>query len=184
MPDSPFLYSLDNKRYHTLNYYLKNKYGKRVMRASLDAGFSCPNIDGKCAVGGCTYCISGASEFTEKGSISAQLKKEEERIFKKYGKTPLIAYFQSHSNTYAPLEILKEKYKEALSFPSVIGLSVATRPDCLEKEKIDYLKELSKRTNLSVELGLQTISDETAKKCNRGHNFNTFLKAFSQLKEA
>ena len=107
MPDSPFLYSLDNKRYHTLNYYLKNKYGKRVMRASLDAGFSCPNIDGKCAVGGCTYCISGASEFTEKGSISAQLKKEEERIFKKYGKTPLIAYFQSHSNTYAPLEILK-----------------------------------------------------------------------------
>ncbi len=154
------------------------------MRASLDAGFSCPNIDGKCAVGGCTYCTSGASEFTEKGSITAQMKMEEERIFKKFGNTPLIAYFQAHSNTYAPLEILKEKYEEALAFPSVVGISIATRSDCLEKEKIDYLKELSEKTFLSVELGLQTVSDKTAEKCNRGHNFDTFLDAFARLKEA
>ena len=184
MPESPFLYSSDNKRYHTLNYYLQNKFGKRVMRASLDAGFSCPNIDGKCSVGGCTYCTSGASEFTEKGSITAQMKTEEERIFKKYGETPLIAYFQAHSNTYAPLEILKEKYEEALAFPSVVGISIATRSDCLENEKIDYLKELSEKTFLSVELGLQTVLDKTAEKCNRGHNFDAFLDAFTRLKEA
>ncbi len=154
------------------------------MRASLDGGFSCPNIDGKCGFGGCTYCTSGASEFTEKGSITAQLEKEKERIFKKYGEVPLIAYFQAHSNTYAPLEIIKERYEEALSFPDVLGLSIATRCDCLEDEKIAYLKELSKRTDLSIELGLQTVSDKTAKKCNRGHTFDAFLESFTRLKEA
>lgn len=184
MYNNPFPYSLDNKRYHTLNYHLKTKYGKRVMRASLDAGFTCPNIDGRCGKGGCTYCISGASEFTEKGSITYQLQKERERIFKKFGKVPLIAYFQAHSNTYAPICVLEEKYEEALSFPDVAGISIATRGDCLEGEIVEYLKELSKRTDLSVELGLQTIRDDVAEKCNRGHSYDEFKEGYFRLKNA
>ena len=148
------------------------------MRASLDAGFTCPNIDGKCGKGGCTYCISGASEFTEKGSITYQLEMERDRIFKKFGKVPLIAYFQAHSNTYAPLNVLKEKYEEALAFPDVMGISIATRGDCLESETVEYLKELSNRTNLSVELGLQTVRDDIAEKCNRGHSFEKFKEGY------
>ena len=160
---NPFPYSSDNKRYHTLNYYLKNKYGGRVAKASLDAGFSCPNIDGTCGTGGCTYCTSGASEFTSPGGITAQLTLERERIFKKYGEVPLIAYFQAHTNTYAPLDVLKEKYEEALNFPGVCAVSIATRADCLEEDKLRYLGELSRRTDLTVELGLQTVSDRLQK---------------------
>ncbi len=184
MFNNPFPYSSDNKRYHSLNYYLTQKYGKRVMKASLDGGFTCPNIDGSKGIGGCTYCTSGASEFTLFGSITAQLEAERARISKKYGDVPLIAYFQSHTSTYAPLEILKAKFKEALSFPSVCALSISTRADCLEKEKIEYLKELSQGTDLTVELGLQTINDAVARKCNRQHSYAEFLKAFTCLKEA
>lgn len=184
MYNNPFPYATDNKRYHTLNYYLKNKYGKRVMRASLDAGFTCPNIDGKCGVDGCTYCISGASEFTGKGSITNQLEKERERIYKKFGPVPLIAYFQAHSNTYAPLHILKERFDEALKFPDVLGISIATRGDCLGEDVVEYLKELSEKTDLSVELGLQTVRDDIAEKCNRGHSFSEFEQGFLRLKQA
>lgn len=184
MYNNPFPYAYDNKRYHTLNYYLKSKYGCRVIRASLDAGFTCPNIDGKCGKGGCTYCISGASEFTQKGSIKSQLEKEKARIFKKFGNVPVIAYFQAHSNTYAPVEILREKFNEALSEEGVVGISVATRADCLEEEKLDYLKELSDKTNLTVELGLQTVRDDIARKCNRCHSMEGFKEAFLRLKKA
>jgi len=184
MYNNPFPYSIDNKRYHTLNYHLKTVYGERVMRASLDAGFTCPNIDGKCGSGGCTYCISGASEFTEKGSITHQLEKERERIFKKFGKVPLIAYFQAHTNTYAPVEVLKAKYEEALNFPDVVGISIATRGDCLGEEVVALLCEISEKTNLSVELGLQTIRDDIAKKCNRGHSYKEFEEGYFRLKNA
>ena len=181
---NPFPYSSDNKRYHTLNYYLKNKYGGRVAKASLDAGFSCPNIDGTCGTGGCTYCTSGASEFTSPGGITAQLTLERERIFKKYGEVPLIAYFQAHTNTYAPLDVLKEKYEEALNFPGVCAVSIATRADCLEEDKLRYLGELSRRTDLTVELGLQTVSDRVAKRFNRGYNFDVFKTSYERLKAA
>lgn len=185
MSENPFPFSLDNKRYHTLNYYLKSKYGTRVMKASLDGGFSCPNLDGSLLRGGCTYCTSGASEFTQKGSITAQLEREQERITKKFGiALPLIAYFQAHTSTYAPLCVLKEKFEEALAFPSVVALSIATRADCLESEKIKYLKELSEKTDLTVELGLQTANDTVAQKCNRGHGYAEFEDAFCRLKEA
>ena len=154
------------------------------MKASLDGGFTCPNIDGKCGTYGCTYCTSGASEFTKKGSITAQLKAERDRIYKKYGETPLIAYFQSHTNTYASVEVLKEKFEEALSFPNVCALSIATRADCLEEDKIKYLKGLSQRTDLTVELGLQTTNDAVAEECNRCHSYKVFEDAFLRLKEA
>lgn len=184
MNKSPFPYSSDNKRYHTLNYYHKMKYGGRVMRASLDGGFSCPNIDGKRGRGGCTFCYVGGSEFTSPGSITDQLTAEQRRIFKKYGTVPLIAYFQAHSNTYAPLEVLKEKYEEALRFPGVCALSIATRADCLEDEKIDYLKSLCGLTDLTVELGLQTANDAVARRFNRGYNFDLFAETFERLKNA
>lgn len=184
MFNNPFPYSSDNKRYHSLNFYLKEKYGERVMKASLDGGFTCPNIDGKCGDGGCTYCTSGASEFTIKGSITAQLKSEHDRIYKKYGKTPLIAYFQSHTNTYAPVEVLREKFEEALSFPDVCAISIATRADCLEEDKLNYLKDLAQKTDLTVELGLQTANDAVAEKCNRCHSYEVFKDAYLRLKEA
>ncbi len=173
-----FKYSLDNKRYHTLNYHLKTLFNTRVFKASLDAGFSCPNRES----GGCTYCRKGSGEFTTKGSITQQLNKEEERIKKKFPDAKLIAYFQANTNTFAPLAVLKEKYEEALKNPLVVGLSIATRPDCLSDDVMDYLKELSERTYLTVELGLQTIHDKTAEKINRGYDFEVFEKAFCSLK--
>ncbi|MBQ8003116.1 MAG: TIGR01212 family radical SAM protein [Clostridia bacterium] len=173
-----FEYATDNKRYHTLNYHLKDMFGRRVFKASLDAGFTCPNK----ASGGCSYCKDGSGEFTLPGSISEQLKSEYERISKKWGDVKLIAYFQANTNTFAPLGILKDKYEEALAFPNVVGLSIATRPDCLEDDVLDYLEAISKRTYLTVELGLQTANDKTAKLINRGYNFDVFEKAFYALK--
>ncbi len=182
--ENPFKYSDDNKRYHTLYYHNKHTFGERVFKAVLDGGFTCPNKDGTCGFGGCTYCISGGSEFSGIGSVKEQYDKERERIFKKWGKVKLIPYFQSGTSTHAPLEKLKSIFDEAVNFEDAIGLSIATRADCLDENKIAYLKELSQKTYLTVELGLQTTFDETAEKINRGHSFGEFLKAYSLLKEA
>ena len=164
-----FKYSEDNKRYHTWNYHLNRMFG----------GFSCPNK------GGCTYCISGGSEFSADSrlSITEQIRLERERIHKKYKDADLIAYFQANTNTFAPLGKLKELYEEALACENVKGLSIATRADCIEDDVLEYLAELSERTYLTVELGLQTIHDETAEKINRGHSFECFLKTYKRLKE-
>lgn len=174
-----FKYSNDNKRYHTLNYHIKSVFGRRIFKASLDGGFTCPNK------GGCTYCVSGGSEFSadSKISISEQIRLERERIHKKYQDVDLIAYFQANTNTFAPLEKLKSLYEEALECENVVGLSVATRADCIEDDVLDYLEELSKRTYFTVELGLQTVFDETAERINRGHTFECFLNTYKKLKE-
>ena len=181
---SPFEFSDDNKRYHTLYYHNKHTFGSRIFKAVLDGGFTCPNKDGTCGVGGCTYCISGGSEFSGNGDIKAQYEKERERIFRKWGKVGLIPYFQSGTSTHAPLETLKKLFDEAVNFEDAVGLSIATRADCLDKEKISYLKEISHKTYLTVELGLQTTFDKTAERINRGHSFNDFLETYSLLKEA
>ena len=183
--NNQFIYSNDNKRYHTLSYHLKQKFGERVFKAVINAGFTCPNIDGKCSTGGCTYCTSGGSEFSgdKNLSITKQIADERERIHKKYKDAKIIAYFQANTNTYAPLERLKALYEEALSQPYVLGLSIATRADCLDDDILDYLEELSKRTYLTVELGLQTVYDETAKRINRGHSFECFKDSFIKLKQ-
>lgn len=180
-----FTYTLDNKKYHTLNYHLLNTFGEKVYKAVIDAGFTCPNIDGRCGFGGCAYCFDGAGEFTNDAvfSITEQLQKEYERIAKKHKNPKLIAYFQAHSNTYAPVEILREKYTEALSFPDVVGLSIATRADCIDEEIADLLEEYAKKTYLTVELGLQTANDKIAKEFNRGYDFSVFLHAYKLLKE-
>lgn len=179
-----FEYSLDNKRYHTLNYHMKTLFSNRTFKAVIDAGFSCPNIDGKCSVGGCIYCDGGSGEFADgKKSITKQIEDEKKRIQIKYPSSNIIAYFQAHTNTYAPIDILKNKFEEALAVKDVCGISIATRPDCLESEKIDYLKRLSEKTYLTVELGLQTVNDNTAKIINRGYDFNVFEDVYYKLKE-
>ena len=167
-----FKYTLDNKRYHTLNYHLKKKYNGKVVKISLNAGFTCPNIDGKVGYGGCIYCSkSGSGEFggDKRKSLTEQFYDVKKVIDKKWPNSKYIAYFQAHTNTYAPLEVLKEKYEEVLKIPNVIGIAIATRADSISDSVLDYLSELNNRTNLTIELGLQTIHEETSKLINRCH---------------
>ncbi|MBQ7718834.1 MAG: TIGR01212 family radical SAM protein [Clostridia bacterium] len=180
-----FEYSDDNKRYHTLNYHLKNKFGGKIYKAVIDAGFSCPNIDGAVSRGGCAFCLGGSGAFTHSGSITEQLANEQKRLTAKYGKPQkMIAYFQAHTNTYAPVEVLNAKYGEALSFPDVCGLAIATRPDCIDDKTSACLQKLSEQTYLTVELGLQTVFDKTANGFNRGYGFACFEDTFLKLKNA
>ena len=181
-----FLYTLDNKRYHTLNYHLKKKYHTKVVKISLNAGFTCPNIDGTVGYGGCIYCSkSGSGEFG--GDVSKSLEEQfyevKEKIDKKWPKSKYIAYFQAHTNTYAPVEVLKEKYETVLKIPNVIGIAIATRPDSITNEVLDYLDELNKITNLTVELGLQTIHEDTSLLINRCHSLNQFEIMVNELKK-
>ncbi len=181
---SPFLYSNDNKRYHTLSYHLKSKFDRRVFKAVIDAGFTCPNLDGTKGTGGCTYCLGGSGEFTHGAdkSVAQQVRAELQRVRNKHSDADVIAYFQAHTNTYAPLPKLQELYESALSVDGICGISIATRADALEQETMDYLSELSQRTYLTVELGLQTVHDATAIRINRGHTYAEFLKTYKELK--
>ena len=181
-----FKYTQDNKRYHTLNYHQKQKYHSKVVKISLNAGFTCPNIDGKVGYGGCIYCSkSGSGEFG--GDINKPLQEQfyeiKQIIDKKWPNSKYIAYFQAHTNTYAPLNILKEKYEQVLKIPNVIGLSIATRPDAIEEDVLDYLEELNKKTNLTIELGLQTIHEKTSTLINRCHSLKTFEEMVKKLKK-
>lgn len=182
---SKFKYAFDNKRYHTWNYYLRNTFGEKVFKVSINAGFTCPNIDGTVAYGGCTYCSKeGSGDFAgnPKDDLIKQFEDIKVMMHKKWNNAKYIGYFQAYTNTYAPLEVLKEKYETILEMDDVIGLSISTRPDCLEDDVVEYLGELNERTNLWVELGLQTIHDSTSKKINRGHDYQTFLDGLEKLK--
>ena len=175
----------DNKRYHTWNYYLRNTFGEKIFKVSINAGFTCPNIDGKVAYGGCTYCSKeGSGDFAgnPKDDLIKQFNEIKEMMLKKWPNAKYIGYFQAYTNTYAPLEVLKEKYETILAQDDVVGLSISTRPDCLEDDVVEYLAELNERTNLWVELGLQTIHDSTSKIINRGHDYKTFLEGVEKLK--
>ena len=175
----------DNKRYHTWNYYLRNNFGQKIFKVSINAGFTCPNIDGKVAYGGCTYCSKeGSGDFAgnPKDDLIKQFANIKEMMHKKWPSAKYIGYFQAYTNTYAPLDVLKEKYETILAQEDVVGLSISTRPDCLEDDVVEYLAELNERTNLWVELGLQTIHDKTSKIINRGHNYKTFLEGVEKLK--
>ena len=179
-----FKYSLDNKRYHTLNYHFKKKYGKKVFKVSLNANFSCPNkINGK----GCIFCSRlGSGDFAgnvEKDLIT-QFNEVKDIMEKKWPDAYYIAYFQANTNTFAPVSVLKEKYESVLNLPNVIGLDIATRPDSISEECLEYLKELNKRTNLTVELGLQSMHEETLKFIRRGHNLKQFEDCVKKLKES
>ena len=181
-----FKYSLDNKRYHTLNYHMKEKYKNKVVKISLNAGFTCPNIDGTKGYGGCIYCSKlGSGDFggDKTKPLTEQFNDIKKIIDKKWPNSKYIAYFQARTNTYAPLNILKEKYESVLKIKDVIGISIATRADAITDECLEYLEELNKRTNLTIELGLQTIHENTAKLINRCHTLKEFENTYKKLKE-
>lgn len=176
----------NGKRYHSLNYFLRNKFGEKIYKISLDGGFTCPNRDGKVAIGGCTFCSArGSGDFAGSRilSITEQFEDRKEMMQKKWKDGKYIAYFQAYTNTYAPVDELRRKYEEALAQKNVIAISIATRPDCLDDDVLDYLSELNKKTYLWVELGLQTINDETARNFNRGYDFEVFDNSLKKLQE-
>ncbi len=174
-----FKYTLDNKRYHTLNYFFRNKFKCKVFKVALNAGFSCPNYKS----GGCIYCNHGSGNYYENLDLKEQFDLVKMPLDKKWPKAKYIAYFQANTNTYAPVEVLREKYEQVLSFSNVLGLDIATRSDALSDEVLLYLEELNKRTFLMVELGLQSMHDKTLKFINRGHDLKSLEVAVKKLKE-
>lgn len=181
-----FKYSNTNKRYHTLDYFYKNKFHEKVFKVSLNGGFTCPNIDGSVGFGGCIYCSkSGSGEFAgnKEDSLTEQFLKVKKMMHKKWPQAKYIGYFQARTNTYAPVNELRDKYEEILKQDNVIGLNIATRPDSISAECLDYLEELNKRTYLTIELGLQTIHEKTAKLINRCHSLECFEKMVKELRK-
>ncbi len=178
-----FKYSLDNKRYHTLNYDLMNRFGVRVFKVSLNGNFSCPNFKNG---SGCIFCSSyGSGDFAgnKNEDLLTQFNKVKEKLNDKWPDTKYIAYFQANTNTYAPLNVLRKKFEEVLTFPNVVGISIGTRPDAISDECLEYLSDLNKRTYLMVELGLQSMHDDTLKLINRGHDLACFDKCVSKLRK-
>lgn len=181
-----FIYSSTNKRYHTLDYFYKNKFGCKVSKISLNAGFSCPNLDGTVGYGGCIYCSkTGSGEYggNPLEDLTTQFNKQKQIMDKKWPNSKYIAYFQARSNTYAPLSILKEKYEEVLKIDNVVGIAIATRSDSISDEVLNYLEELNKKTFVTVELGLQTIHKKTSTLINRCHTLENFEKMVKKLQE-
>ena len=184
---NPFVHSDSNKRYYTYDYYLKKTFGGKCAKIPIDAGFTCPNIDGRCGVGGCIYCSArGSGDFAEGGglSVTEQYHIARQKLSSKWSTERCIPYFQAHTNTYAPVDKLRELFEEALTLPGVVGLNIATRADCLEDDVVEYLSELAARTVLTVELGLQSTNDETAQYINRGHTFADFVEGYERLRRA
>ena len=177
-----FKYSNNNKRYHTLDYHYKKLFNEKIIKVSLNAGFSCPHLKS----GGCIYCSKiGSGEYAGdiKDDLVTQFNKVKKVMNKKWPTGKYIGYFQARTNTYAPLNVLKEKYETILKIDNVIGLAIATRPDSITDECLEYLSELNKRTYLTIELGLQTIHEKTAKLINRGHDLKCFTKMVKKLRE-
>lgn len=181
-----FKYSNTNKRYHTLDYYYKNRFNQKVFKVSLNAGFSCPNIDGTKGYGGCIYCSKiGSGEFAgnKEDDIVKQFNEIKNMMLKKWPNAKYIGYFQARTNTYAPVEKLKSLYEKILDQENVIGLNIATRPDAISKECLDYLTELNKKTYLTIELGLQTTNEITSKLINRCHSLKCFEDMVKELRK-
>ena len=183
--ENKFEYSLDNKRYHTLTYYYKNKFNAKVCKVSLNANFTCPNIDGTVGFGGCIYCSKlGSGEFggNPKDSLIEQFEKGKKTMQRKWPDAKFIAYFQANTNTYAPLKRLRECFEPFIEREDCIGLSIATRSDSITDECLDYLEDINKRTFLIVELGLQTIHEKTSKLINRCSTLKDFTDMVKKLK--
>lgn len=181
-----FKYSDNNKRYHTLDYFYKHKFNSKVFKVSLNAGLSCPNIDGTVGKGGCIYCSnSGSGEFAgnKNDDIITQFNEIKKMMLKKWPNAKYIGYFQAHTNTYAPVETLKKLYEPILQQENVVGLNIATRPDAISDECLKYLEELNKKTYLTIELGLQTIHKKTTKIINRCHTLECFENMVKKLRK-
>lgn len=171
--------------YLSFNKYLKDKFGQKVYKISLDGGFTCPNRDGTIDTRGCIFCSKGGSgDFAQSRnlSITEQIESGKKRVEKKIKSGKYIAYFQAFTNTYAPVEILRAKYSEAINHPDIVALSIATRPDCLGDDVIELLDEMNKIKPVFVELGLQTIHSESAKYIRRGYSLEVYNEAVKKLK--
>lgn len=162
--------------FNSIGAYLKTEFGCRIVKLSIDGGFTCPNRDGTLSTGGCIFCSPHGS-----GELASNIPDQMKLLSEKWPDSKYLAYFQSHTNTYAPVGVLRQKYEEALSYPGVVGLAIATRPDCLSEEVLDLLEELNQRSFLWVELGLQTMHDHTAALINRCYPLTTFDTAMEEL---
>lgn len=172
--------------YLSFNKYLKDKFGQKIYKISLDGGFTCPNRDGKAGTRGCIFCSKGGSgDFAESRemSITEQIENGKKRVEKKIKSGKYIAYFQAFTNTYAPVEMLRQKYEEAINHPDIVALSIATRPDCLGDDVLRLLDEMNKIKPVFVELGLQTIHQKSAKYIRRGYDLSVYDKAVRDLKK-
>ncbi|MBN1820370.1 MAG: TIGR01212 family radical SAM protein [Prolixibacteraceae bacterium] len=175
-----------SKRYNDFPTFFRSKFNGRVQKVSVDAGFTCPNRDGIKGVGGCTYCNNKTfkpSYCNLEKSITSQVNQGVEFFARKYKSMRFLAYFQAYSNTYAPLENLRELYEEALAHPRVIGLVLATRPDCLEADVLEYLEELSEKVYVMVEFGIESHLNKTLEKINRGHTFQEAVYVLTETRK-
>ncbi|MBQ8545417.1 MAG: TIGR01212 family radical SAM protein [Clostridia bacterium] len=181
---NPFAFSDTNKRYHTYDYYLKHRFGGKCAKIPLDAGLSCPNIDGTCGYGGCIYCSGGSSwgQARDILPLEKQYKKGIEIMQGKWKTNSFIPYLQAYTNTHTSPDNLEKILDRVSKFEGAVMLDIATRADCLEDEKIEILNRISERIPITVELGLQTANDETAKKINRCHTYDVFCDAFNRLR--
>ncbi|MGD6879829.1 TIGR01212 family radical SAM protein [Bacillus infantis] len=182
---NPFSFASDNKRYHTWNYHLRQVFGHKVFKVALDGGFDCPNRDGTRAFGGCTFCsAAGSGDFagSRADDLENQFNEIKQKMHHKWKDGKYMAYFQAFTNTHAPVEVLRERYEKVLAQEDVVGLSIATRPDCLPDDVIEYLAELNERTYLWVELGLQTVHEGTALLINRAHDYQCYIDGVSKLR--
>jgi radical SAM protein (TIGR01212 family) len=172
------------KRFYSLDYFYRQKFGSKVARVTIDGGFTCPNRDGTVSSGGCIFCgTSGAGEFCADKAlpILQQINIQKTVLQNKWKELKIIPYFQSFTNTYAAVDVLRKKYEEALTAEECVGLSIATRADCLGNDVLDLLEELNSRTFLQVELGLQTVNDKTAQVINRGYSLDVFTQSVQTL---
>lgn len=172
--------------YLSFNKYLKDKFGQKIYKISLDGGFTCPNRDGKAGTRGCIFCSKGGSgDFAESRemSITEQIESGKKKVERKIKSGKYIAYFQAFTNTYAPVEMLRQKYEEAINHPDIVALSIATRPDCLGDDVLRLLDEMNKIKPVFVELGLQTIHQKSAKYIRRGYDLSVYDKAVRDLKK-
>lgn len=185
--ENPYANTDSNKRYFTYDYYLRRRFGAKVAKIPLDIGLTCPNIDGRCGVGGCIYCSGrGSGDFAQSSalSIEEQYNITRAKLSSKWSTDKCIAYFQAHTNTYAPVSFLSDKIGEALELDGVVGVNIATRADCLPDDVCALLSEVAEKTALTVELGLQSSSDNTARLINRGHSFKDFVDGYRRLADA
>lgn len=181
------MFNNTDKRYNQFSAHLKNKFGVKVYKITLDAGFSCPNRDGTISTGGCIFCDEGGS-FSQAHSnlltIEEQVQVGAENLKNRFKAQKFMSYFQAYSNTYKPVKELEKIYNSALKHPDIVGISIGTRPDCIDDEKIKLISSYTKDYYTWIEYGLQSIHDKTLKKINRGHDFDCFLKAYEKTKSA
>ncbi|MCP3762435.1 TIGR01212 family radical SAM protein [Domibacillus sp. A3M-37] len=183
---NPFPHASDDRRYHTWNYHLREHFGHKVFKVALDGGFDCPNRDGTVAFGGCTFCsAAGSGDFAgdRVDPLEKQFHDIKNKMHEKWKHGKYMAYFQAYTNTHAPVDVLREKYETVLKQDDVVGISIATRPDCLPDDVVEYLAELNERTYLWVELGLQTVHEKTARIINRAHDFQTYVEGVEKLRK-